>query len=320
MANQLSHNDPDQQLAREVGHHRLDKKPLSDIDDPLIDQLLNYKTQLAGEFSTSPDHKQQVWNRIASATHPQPQSAKVTTLYSTDTIRWAAAAVLIIGAIFSFVYLNYLNQPQIIAESQSAIKTVTLSDGSSVTLRPYSTLLEVEKSSASHQYRIEGEAIFDVTSKPDRTFQVATTVGKVTVLGTRFMVSTWGKQMQVFLDEGALQIVPIQTEQSVQLSPGQSASISSNKKVTVSEKANYKEYFDWLNDELIFENKAVKDITTEIEQHFNITITLPKAIANDSLSGQLPLDNLELALQDLEIVLNGKFSKTDDQSYTFEAH
>ncbi|MDZ7657767.1 FecR family protein [Fodinibius sp.] len=320
MADQLPHNDPDLQLARKVGNHQLDEKPLSDIDDPLINQLLTYKRQKTSENPIDPDDKQQVWDDIASATQPQSQSAKVTSIFSSKSIQWAAAAVLIIGAIFSFVYLNYLNQPQIVAQSQTTIKTVTLSDGSSVTLRPHSTLFEVEESATSQQYRLEGEAIFDVTSEPDRTFQVTTALGKVTVLGTRFSVSSWGKQMQVFLDEGSVEVISTQSQNPVQLSPGQSASIDSSKNITVSEKANHKEYFDWINGELVFENKALKDITAEIEQQFNITITLPETIAEDSLSGQLPLDNLELALQDLELVLNGEFSKTGEQSYTFEAN
>ena len=320
MTDQLPHNDPDLQLARQLGNQRADNSPLSDLDDPLIDQLLTYKKQKISDITIDTDDKKQVWDRIASATKPKSQSAKVTPLFSAKAIRWASAAILLIGAIFSFVYLNYLNQPQIIAQSQSAIQTVTLSDGSSVTLRPHSTLLGIEKSATSHQYRLKGEAIFDVTSEPDRTFQVETALGKVTVLGTRFSVSSWGKQMQVFLDEGSIEIIPAQTQKPIVLSPGQSASINSNKQVTVFKEANPNEYFDWIDGELIFENKAAKDITAELEQQFNITITLPKSIADDSLSGQLSLNNLELTLQDLELVLNGTFSKTGDQSYIFEAN
>ena len=317
MADQLPHNDSDLQLARKVGNHQLEKKSLSDIDNSLIEQLLTYKKQKISEISINPDDKQQVWDRIASATKSQKQKAKVTSISTATSIRWAAAALLIIGAIFSFVYLNYLNQPQIIAETQSSIKTVTLSDGSSVTLRPHTTLFEVAESAKSQQYRLEGEAIFDVTSNPDRTFQVTTTLGKVTVLGTRFSVSSWGRQMQVYLDEGSLEVLPVEAQNPFQLSPGESASISSRQQVTINQNVNPKEYFDWLDGELVFENTPLKDIIAEIEQQFNITITLPKTIAEDSISGQLPLNDLEMALQDLELVLNGEFSKTGEQSYTF---
>jgi ferric-dicitrate binding protein FerR (iron transport regulator) len=318
MTDQLPHNDPDLQLARKVGNHHLEKKSLSDIDDSLIDQLLTYKKHKINEISINPDDKQQVWDRIASATKSQKQKAKVTSISTATSIRWAAAALLIIGATFSFVYLNYLNQPQIIAETQSSIKTVTLSDGSSVTLRPHTTLFEVAKSAKSQQYRLKGEAIFDVTSDPGRTFQVTTTLGKVTVLGTRFSVSSWGRQMQVYLDEGSIEVIPTEAQNPVQLSPGQSASISSRQQVTIKQNVNPKEYFDWLDGELVFENKPLKDIIAEIEQQFNITITLPEKIAEDSISGQLQLDDLEMALQDLALVLNGEFSKTGEQSYTFE--
>lgn len=317
MTNQLPHNDPDLQLAREVGN-QLTEKSLSDINNSLIDELLIYKKQRISEISINPEDKKQVWNRIASATKPQKQKAKVTSISTATSIRWAAAAILVIGVIFSFVYLNYLNQPQIIAESQSSIKTVTLGDGSSVTLRPHTKLLEIETSTRSQQYRLEGEAIFDVISDPGRTFQVTTTLGKVTVLGTRFSVSSWGQQMQVYLEKGSVEVLPVQAQNPVRLTPGQSVSITSSKKLTISENPNPKEYLDWLEGKLVFENKPLKEITAEIEQHFNITITLPKTIAEDSISGQLSLNDLEIALQDLELVLNGKFSKTGEHSYTFE--
>lgn len=318
--NQLPYNDHDLQLARKIGDHLLDKKSLSDINHPLIDQLLTYKEHKISDISINADEKQQVWNRIASKTQPQSQRAKVISIFNTKSLQWAAAAVLLIGAIFSFLYLKNPTQPQVVAESQSAIKTVTLSDGTLVTMRPHSTLLEIEKSDKLHQYQLKGEAIFDVTADPDRTFQIETGLGKVSVLGTRFTVSSWGKQMQVFLERGSVEIISTKAQTPIQLSPGQSATIDSSKNVTVAEKANQKEYFDWLEGELVFNNKAVKDITAEIEQQFNISITLPESIAEESLSGQLPLNNLELALEDLELVLNGKFSKTGDKSYTFESN
>lgn len=317
MDNQLPHNDENQQLARQIGQLLDAEASLQDMssDDPLVDLLLSYKEQSA-TVEVNPDEKQEVWQRIASQT--KGSKATVTPLFSASTMRWAAAAVVLIGALLGVFYLQFYQQPDLIAQSQATKSVVELSDGSTVTLRPHSTLYSLEQNNTDQQFKLQGEALFDVTKSQDRTFSVETNTGRVSVLGTSFTVSSWGQQMQVFLQEGSVKVEALEQDSGVVLRPGQSASIADKNSVPVIENARAEEFLDWLDQELIFENKAVSLITGEIEQQFNIRIALPNDIADNKLTGQLSLQNLETALRDLELVLGGQFAKTGPQRYTFE--
>lgn len=317
MSEQLSHTDPDLQLAQQIGNHRDDKKPLSNIDHPLVDQLLGYREQNIAEITIDQNDKQAVWERVVSKTATSSQKTPVTPLFNNSVIRWAAAAIILIAGIFGVVYWQSL-QPQLIASSANSIEMVELSDGSTVQLRPHSQLFAIEKSSSNHQYKIEGEGLFEVTDNPNRTFSVSSTEGKVTVLGTRFTVSSWNRQLQVYLAEGSIRIDDRNQHQSVTLNPGESASVSESD-ISVSQTANADEFLDWLDQQIIFENKTARFVARELEQQFNISVTLPANVADNTLSGRLSTTQLETALTDLEIVLDGTFRKTGNRSYTFEA-
>lgn len=316
MDNQLPHNDPDLKRARSMRKAKQDNESLADSDDPILRQLQAYKDAKRRKTPTS-NNKEKVWDNISAAID-EPEETPVTPLFSASTMKWAAAAVLVLGALVSYVILQP-PQPELVASTQQSIKTVTLSDGSSVTLRPHSQLYTVEKQDA-RQYQLEGEGFFEVTHNPDRPFAVETSSGTVNVLGTTFTLSSWGRQMQVYLKEGSVQVKALQQDSTVVLEPGQSASVTDKTAVPSVQTANANEFIDWMNQQMVFDNKPAEQIVAELEQQFNISITLPRQITQNKLSGSLSLDNLSKALRDLELVLNGEFIKKGEQSYRFETN
>jgi ferric-dicitrate binding protein FerR (iron transport regulator) len=318
MADQLPHNDPDLSLAREIKKLREQGQPLSKLDDKLIQQLLDYKRNKNKHSDIRVSGKEKVWDEIRSATEPN-QKAKVTYLFKSPAVRWAAAAILIIGGIFSFIYFGLNRQPGIVAQSFASIKTVHINNGGTVTLRPHSTLYNVKKSYSKVVYKLKGEAQFEVTHNPARTFAVKTNKGIITDLGTKFIVRTWGKQTKVYLQHGSVKVKANKSNQSVVLSPGQSASITAKSHIKVDKKANVAPFTDWLNQQLIFNDKPVSRVVSELEQQFDISISLPDSIAKQQISGQLSLKSLQSALNDLGLALNGSFVQTGKNSYKFEA-
>lgn len=319
MADQLPHNDKDLQLARTIGRTRDEEASLDNIssDDPLVISLLSYRKRKIQSIEINDEEKRQVWEDITSATRSSSET-KITSLFSSSTLRWAAAAVLLIGALVSFVYLQFYQQPDLLAESQTTITTVDLSDGSTVTLRPHSQLFLLEQNQSVQRYKLEGEGFFKVTSNSERTFSVETEIGRVSVLGTSFTISSWGKQTQVYLQEGTVKVEALQQDSSIVLEPGQSASVSDIKSIPTHQSISKEEFLDWLDRRLVFENRPANLIIDELEQQFNISITIPEETGSEKLTGQLSLQNPETALRDLEIVLGGTFTQTGDRSYTFE--
>ena len=318
MADQeLPNSDPDLQLAHAIGQARSEGTPLSTIDDPLIEQLGAYRRSFHQQYRSHQSHKEEVWNAVEAATQPSNTTSKKRLLFTSTTMRWAAAAILLIGALFSFVYLQYWDNPELLAASGSTIQTVQLDDGSTVTLRPHSKLFSIEQSASSLLYKLKGEGWFEVQPQKRRPFSVQTANGRISVLGTRFMLSTWANRTQVFLEEGSVKVQTLSDDQSAILTPGESASIQKDAKITLDTKPTADEFTDWLDEKLIFEQKPVQLIADELEQQFNITLILPDHIADSKLTGQLPLDNMQKSLDDLGLVLGGRFQKKGAQRYEF---
>lgn len=309
----LPANDPDLLLAQKMGKALPDLDRLKDTDDPLLNLLFSYRKSLQDRFD--PVDTSTVWDSIKAEINSETQ-AKIFHL-SPAIKRYAiAAAVLIAVFIGSFVYQN-LSGPELIAESFGSIQQVELADGSLVKLRPYSKLYEQSLSSKRAEYRLQGEAYFEVTYNPDRMFSVTTSRAKVEVLGTKFILSDWGNASNVFLREGRIQFEALSTMNSIILEPGQSSTVDEQAESPVLSDQDETVYTDWLAEQLVFQNQPVHDVFRELEQHFNIQITWPSSINEETLTGTVQLDDLDSVLRDLELVLGGAFTQTGAGEYRF---
>lgn len=311
----LPNNDPDLQLARRIGSylegHRIDFR---DTGDAFSELLLQYKNQRSQQLPAT--NSNAIWEGISRETQPRKNTAKVYQLGRSKTRAiWATAASVLIAA-FIGIYYFLIQQPQLIASSEQMIETVVLDDGSKITLRPYSSFYALSGNAEEHNYKLEGEAWFVVTSRPDRIFSVKAGNGKVSVLGTKFDLSNWGGKTQVYLEEGSIRFKNLNTKTSVTLNPGESAEIKADSLIETSSAAPT-EFTDWMNRELIFRNRTARYVFNELEQEFNITITVPEFIKNTSLSGGLSLESVDQSLQDLALVLDGEFIKVNKNTYKF---
>src|SRR5699024_9660978 len=88
--------------------------------------------------------------------------------------------------------------------------------------------------------------------------------------------------------------------------------------ITHTFQADARTFTDWLDQQLIFESKPAIQVVHELEQEFNISITLPDTVRNNRLSGQLSLESLQVSLNDLTLVLGGTFVRTGERSYRLE--
>lgn len=310
----LPEHDQDLLLAKAIGKVNEGSLSIQDINDPLMDILQSYKT------STSQEHisidTSALWNSIDKNT--RPVKATVTPLhrkrntYST----WAIAASILIAVFAGMFWLINLNSPTLIGETDSQLATITLKDGSSVTLRPYSKLWETTYSDDVHQYSLTGEGYFEVMSNPDRNFVVEAGDGRVTVLGTKFVLSDWGATSSVFLEEGSVRFEALDGSSSIILSPGEKSSIA-NGTVQSNTTATIEIHKDWLNNVIVADGLTVASVFAELEQHYNIQLGSEVNIFSDSLGGSYNLDSIEQTLNDIGTVLDGTFTKVGTNHYRF---
>ena len=313
--NLLPENDRDLLLAQQIGQSLESQKGTAGIQDDLIGLLHDFKQQEVNEILAYPSSSD-IWEYIEEQTQKSEKvKARIIPFYQNPAVlRWAVAATVLIAS-FTGLFLYNQAQPVLIAQSGSQMEVVNLEDGSVITLRPYSSLFELA-SKDSRSYKLEGEGFFDVAKDPSNIFNVSTDLGVVTVLGTRFNLSTWGNSTIVYLEEGSIRFED-ESNNSTELIPGQSAQISEGK-LSVPSTANPDLYTDWLNNQLSLENTSIESAVSELEQHFNITLDITQ-IENplELLGGTIILDEADNTLSDLGVILSGTFRKTGERTYRF---
>ncbi|MEX2600643.1 MAG: FecR domain-containing protein [Balneolaceae bacterium] len=310
--------DPENRdLAQKIGDQLERGKPLSELEEPRLKNLLAMRENTSG---ISPIQRERLWKSISSEIENKQQSLPVNGQNSLQSIRkWAIAAIILIISMGTLVTLQYFrsDSPSLIASSYSDIEFVSLDDGSTVTLRPNSNLYLLSEEAETVRYRLEGEAFFDIRNLPERTFAVEAGNGLVEVLGTQFNIREWGGQTEVFLKEGSVQLSDIEKRELLTLVAGQRAVISADMDLSEPISANSDEVTAWMEHQLLFQNRTTDEIFRELEHHFQIRITAPDTILQERLGGSVSLEELHTSLQDLGIVLGGRFDALNQNRYEF---
>ena len=292
-------------------------------NDPLLDTLLRYRQNVQNQVNTNLEQSQsrnQVWGRIQRVI--QHADDRVAVPRKNRIARWKLAALtgtaLLLLLISLWPALFKQSTPLRVAESTTTSVTHALTDGSSITLRPFSSLFVLDGD--NHHYLLEGEAYFDITTNPERTFKVDTRSATISVLGTRFMIRDHLDNESVFLEEGRVSIDLNADTTGIILSPGQSAYIQ-NTALEVEENPQVaQEALDWLEGQLFFVQRPLAEILLEFEHHFNVSIEIPETLQGETLSGSLSLVSFDTALENLALTAMGpgvNVQQIDTTTYRF---
>lgn len=310
--------DRDRDLAARIGVLREQGRPLeaSELtEDAVVRALLAYRDEQ--EVAPRPEQSERLWAAIeaetaASRDEAAPEPAPIYTLSSAT--RWAVAASVAIAAVLAWLILADAPEPVPVATATTSIATYTAPDGSTIQLRPHSTLYRIEADDA-RRYRLTGEALFDVTPH-SAPFIVEAGGLQVQVLGTRFVAHTWGRP-SVFLQEGQVRVRAATRGDTVTLQPGQRSTLTPAGALTAPADADSTAALDWLRAEMVLQGQPVGDVVDELEHHFDLAITLPDAVAAETLTGRIALETPQQSLDDLGIVLGGRFERVDSRTYRF---
>lgn len=306
----------DRDLATRIGVLREQGRALeaSELtEDEVVRALLAYRDEQ--DVSPRPEQTERLWTAIAAKTTEAPadeQQETATVFALPSAIRWAVAASVAIAAVVAWIVLTDVPEPVQVAAASTSIEAYTAPDGSTIRLRPHSTLYRIE-TDGERRYQLTGEAFFDVTTRPE-PFIVEAGELWVQVLGTRFTAHTWG-QPAVYLQEGRVQLRTGDDGERVTLQPGQRSALTADGTLTPPTEADSVAALDWLQQEMVFQSQPVADVVAELEQHYNLTIALPNAMATETLSGQIALGTPQQSLADLGLVLGGRFERTDTRTY-----
>jgi len=323
-------NSPDQALTQAYGELLKGALSVGDIRDPLYKLLEASKRELVEmESSIEIRGKDRVWNNLQSEIGtPFPSQnisagskARILPMSTESTWFRAAAAILLI-ILPSLIAVMLIREPgpELLASAGSAVEVIELGDGSSVTLRPNSSIYELSLAEDEHLYRLDGEALFSVTSNSSREFTVRAGRGEVTVLGTRFNLSERSGRTRVDLLEGSVRFANRESREEVILEPGQAAEITDTLSLNGPFEAAIDDITGWTQNRLTFRNRTLNDILSELEFHYGIRIDVPASLKEEYLGGSVTLESREQTLQDLGTVLGGRFVETETGEFEFRAN
>ncbi len=188
-----------------------------------------------------------------------------------------AATVLLIIAFGSLSYMLFFNSPssplltiQTAADKSTYIQT--FGDGSVVYMADNSVLdyPEIFNKSQRKVY-LSGEAFFEVSSKADQPFVIATDYALVEVIGTSFNIRSNDDVFEVIVEEGQVSVMPNNI-------PGHSEIIGEWEMLTIVESKMEKApvidrtYLSWRTNRMQFKNEKIADIASVISKNFNVGI------------------------------------------------
>jgi len=75
-----------------------------------------------------------------------------------------------------------------------------------------------------------------------------------------------------------------------------------------------------MQNQMIFNSRSVNYVFNELEQQYRIKLRIAHnadSLLQEKLSGRIQLDSVWQSLDDLGLVLGGRFKKTGDRTYQF---
>ncbi|MFA9187756.1 FecR family protein [Flavobacterium sp. FBOR7N2.3] len=221
-------------------------------------------------------------------------------------LKIAAVLVIVLG-----IWLTYdATNPVTYTATNGQQTRFVLPDHSQVILNAGSQITYTKWNwNSNRNLDLKGEAFFKVAK--GQKFTVHTALGNVSVLGTQFNVKSRNKRLDVSCFEGKVAVA--YSDKIEKITKGQSVTILNNQKVTTT--ATYQKQPYWLTQKLHFEQARLQDILQEVERQYNITITYNTNISNQLFTGEIPANNIKVALQMISSTYGVSINKKDDKNY-----
>lgn len=200
---------------------------------------------------------------------------------------------------------------------------ITLSDGTEVILNAGSRLIYPSKfTDKKREVFLVGEAFFNVEKDADRAFIVKSPDVEVEVLGTKFNLSAYPEDniIQTVLTEGSVELSlakPGIFNKSIELNPGQMATVNRKEKTTNIYDVEVEYYTTWTEGFFSFYNTDLSRVAKKLERYFNIRIFYEDPLdGRIKISGKLDVSKSQEEVFQYMTKLTGlNFTKINERSY-----
>jgi transmembrane sensor len=196
--------------------------------------------------------------------------------------------------------------------------TVTLADGSRITLAPRSSIA-IESTAESRVMRLTGEALFDVKNVSTTPFIVETGAATTRVLGTVFTVRRYAGDAETRVVVLSGKVVTQTPRAALVLESGMTgmATDSTVVSATTSEMARRAE---WTKGRIVFEETSVPNMLVELSRWYGYTFRLSDStLVREVMTAEFRADALRETLQTLKDILDVSLT-VDDSVITLHSN
>lgn len=235
------------------------------------------------------------------------QPIKNKRLFPVKLNRIAASLAIISSLTFFIIYLTQSPEKSAtiinsLATKIGEMKTITLSDGTKVSLGSKSVLRYPARfNEHERSIQLDGEAYFEVSKNPHKPFVVNTNDLSVKVLGTHFNVNASKNQAftTVSLLEGKVEVNLIDDKDGAYtLKPGEELSVNRNNLQVFQRKLDSVSVLGWMTKTLVFSNDKLSDAAVKIENMYGVKLVFAdQATADTRLYAQFNNDKLDDVLE-----------------------
>lgn len=230
---------------------------------------------------------------------------------SATAFHWSRVAAIVGGGLLLLTALAVWMANQSVGSfvyrtAYGETKTIVLPDRSTVVLNANSSLRYAADwdSHVTRSVELSGEAFFTVQPTANhRKFIVRTALLDVEVLGTAFNVSQRRTTARVVLQEGKVQLHPINydTSEKMTMQAGELAEV--DRYGLTKRTVNPRAYTSWTHNRLEFDGTPVSEIAQLLEDNYGRqVIVLDSAIATKKFKGSAAADDVAGLLRQLEKV------------------
>lgn len=207
------------------------------------------------------------------------RSASLFALPRRTAIAAAVAVIALGGGWFAWMERP---QPWVIETAPGETRTVTLSDGSVVSLAG-ATRLTLDRRAPRHVTMHDGRALFEVVHDETRPFVVAAGEATLTDLGTTFDVTRLGDGARVAVSEGIVR-VDVQAG-SATLHPGDG--VTATTEALERRQVAPEDVAGWRQGRLSYSDETLAVVAEDLSRALNRPISASPAVAGRRFSGSL---------------------------------
>ena len=241
-----------------------------------------------------------------SAAASYPQLERMLKAHSRRLVLVRTSAAAAVALLCLSVWTAYLYMQPVAMQTVSTLaetRTVSLPDGTSVTLNHYSTLTYPERfKTDNREVELNGEAYFEVKKEKKHPFIVQTDAVDVRVLGTHFNVDAYrdSHDVRTTLLTGSVAVSNKSNSEHMILKPNEIAIYNKvERKLTRKLLVDATDEISWRHGEFIFDDVPLSDIARKLSNSFGTTIQITdSALQNYRISARFPNG------EDLETILS----------------